>query len=289
MTSNSLREILGRVAQRMQVDFDESAAIQHSGSKGTVRERDLQRDFLEKYTPSSVLIAGSGELVSADGQTSGQCDLMIVDSNTPPLWAAEDYAIVPIECCQVTIEVKSHLSAKELKTSWVAASKAKQLPRSAYLENPDPIIYNRHAYGSRWEHAFPLRSIVFAYDSATLETLAKEMSVLAQSEDNPAMGLDAVCVLNRGTISWIQPGSGGLFERAGDSLLFTSETPPGSVLLFMVAMLSKILASTRYNEKFDITSYINDSLGEFQTFWRHGEAFRLVTLMDGRQVFQPVE
>lgn len=287
MTSNnSLHKILDRVAKKMQVDFEETAAIKHSGSKGTVRERDVQREFLAKYVPASARVTGSGELVSVDGQVSGQCDLMLVDADTPPLWAAEDYAIVPVECCQVTVEVKSTLTVEELKKSWAGATKAKSLPRTAYLRSPVPFSFNRQAYGRQWQQAFPLRSIVFAYDGALLDTLGKEMSLLAQQDQDPAMGIDAVCVLNRGTISWIRPGSGDMFDRSPDSLVFISDTTPGNVLLFMVASLNSVLSSTRYNDKFDVRSYITDSLGGFQKFWRDGDAYEAVLLGDGRQVFR---
>lgn len=290
MTSdNSLHKILDRVAKKMQVDFEESAAIEHSGSKGTVRERDVQREFLAKYVPASARVTGSGELVSVGGQVSGQCDLMIVDADTPPLWAAEDYALVPVECCHVTIEVKSNLTVDELKRSWVGAKKAKSLPRTAYLQSPSPVSFNRQAYGRRWPHAFPIRSIVFAYDGALLDTLGKEMSLLAQQDQDPAIGIDAVCVLNRGTISWIQSGSGAMFERFPDSLVFTSDTTPGNVLLFMVASLNNVLSNARYNDKFDIKSYVTESLGDFQKFWRDGDAHEVVRLGDGRQVFRKVE
>lgn len=288
-SDNSLHRILDRVAKKMQVDFEESAAIKHSGSKGTVRERDVQREFLAKYVPASARVTGSGELVSVGGQASGQCDLMIVDADTPPLWAAEDYAIVPVECCQVTVEVKSYLTVEELKKSWAGAKKAKSLPRTAYLQSPAPISFNRQAYGRQWQHAFPLRSIVFAYDGALLGTLGKEMSLLAQQDPDPAIGVDAVCVLDRGTISWIRPDSGDVFERSAHSMVFTSDTTPGNVLLFMVASLNSLLSSTRYNDKFDVKSYITESLGDFQDFWRDGDAYEVVFLGNGRQIFQKME
>lgn len=289
MTSkNSLPKILDRVAKKMQVDFEESAAIKHSGSKGTVRERDVQREFLAKYVPASARVTGSGELVSVDGQVSGQCDLMIVDADTPPLWAAEDYTIVPVECCHVTVEVKSNLTVEELKKSWAGAKHAKSLPRTAYLHSPTLVSFNRQAHDRQWQHAFPLRSIVFAYDSASLDTLGKEMSLLAHQDPDPAIGLDAVCVLNRGTISWIRPGSGAMFERFPDSMVFTSGTTPGNVLLFMLASLNSLLSNTRYNDKFDLKSYITASLGDCQTFWRDGHAYEVVPLGDGRQVTRRV-
>lgn len=270
-TNEGLREILSHVAQRMQVDLESSRAIQHSASKGAVRERDVQRNFLAKYLPGAVAVSGSGELVSADGQVSQQCDLMVVDADTPPLWSAEDYALVPVECCQVTIEVKSNLTASELRKSWLAARRAKSLPRAAYLPNPSPIEFQRRAYGKEWAHAFPLRSIVFGYEGATLDTLAREMSILASEYPDLELGIDAVCVLNRGVVSWIEIGTGTTFERRAGSVAFASSMDPGNVLLFMVAALNDLISQARYNDKLDIKRYITGNLGSVHGLWLHGE------------------
>lgn len=116
-----LAEHMDIIAGRMQLDFEASASLKHSGSKGAVRETALRRDFLTKYVSGAARVFGNGELISTDGQVSGECDLMIVEPSTPPLWSDEDYALVPVECCYVVIEVKSFLSTDELRKSWTAA------------------------------------------------------------------------------------------------------------------------------------------------------------------------
>lgn len=286
-TANSLHEILDLVAKKMQLDFEESARIEHRGSKGTVRERDIQRTFLEKYLPGVARVTGSGELVSTDGQVSGQCDLMIVDVETPPLWKKEDYAIIPVECCYVVVEVKSELTAGELKKSWAASKKVKSLPRTAYLPPISPISMTRNAYGREWPHAFPVRHIVFGYEGATLDTLAKEMSVLAQQDADPWVGIDAVCVLNRGVVSWQNTSTGAFFERQTGSMAFTSPTTPGNVLLFMLTSLNDLLATARYNEKFNIKGYIAQSLGQVATRWRDGVEYEAIPVGNDQTLVRP--
>lgn len=286
-TADSLHEILDLVARKMQLDFEESARIQHRGSKGTVRERDAQRTFLEKYIPGVARVTGSGELVSADGQVSGQCDLMIVDVETPPLLKKEDYAIVPVECCYVVVEVKSTLTVSELKRSWEASKKVKSLPRTAYLPPISPLTMTRNAYGREWPHAFPVRYFVFGYDGAALDSLAKEMSVLAQQDTDPWVGIDAVCVLNRGVVSWQNTTTGAIFERQERSVAFASPTAPGNVLLFMVSALNEILATSRYNEKFNIKGYITQSFGEVASRWRDGLRYGAIPLGNGGVLVTP--
>lgn len=266
--ASDLHTILDQVAEQMALDLRKSASIEHRASKGTVRERDAQRAFLEKYLPSVARVTGSGEIVSADGQVSGQCDLMVVDSETPPLWKAEDYVVVPAECCYAVIEVKSNLTVEELKKSWAAAKKAKSLPRTAFQPDPNPITYTRSAYGREW-NALPFIHLVFAYSSATLETLGAEVGRLA-AETDPALGVDAICVLDRGVISWQDITSGNVFMRENASLVFASEMKPGNVLLFMMTALHNHLANARYNPKFNIVGYIKETLGQVSNYWAAG-------------------
>lgn len=265
-----LHQRMRLVAEQVRLDFEQSAPIVHSGSKGTVREAGLRRGFLEKYVSSAARVIGSGELVATDGQVSTQCDLMIVEPDTPPLWSAEDFAVVPVECCHVVIEVKSNLTAQELKTSWAAAKKAKSLPRRASLRHP-LVSYTRTAYGREWPHAFPLRHIVFGYEGSTLDTLAKELSMLAEQDGDPAMGVDALYVLNRGIVSWQSISTGEFFERASDSLVCTSNTTPGNVLLFMLTTINGIVSTARYNDRFDVKAYVTHSLGQIDSRWIAGK------------------
>ncbi len=86
MTERSFAGILESVAARMLADFEASSVVEHRGSKGTVRETGFRTDFLAKYLPRNVEVTGSGEVISADGQVSGQCDVLLVDPATPPLW-----------------------------------------------------------------------------------------------------------------------------------------------------------------------------------------------------------
>ena len=272
MTSgHNLHKILENVAGRMLADFEESAAIKHNPSKGTVRERDLQRAFLEKYLPAVASVRGSGELVSADGQVSGQCDLMVVDAETPPLWIKEDYAAVPAECCHAVIEVKSNLTGDQLKTSWAAAKKVKSLPRTAYRPGPSPTSLIRTAFGREWTHAFPIHYLMFAYEGARLDTLAAQLSALAKQDPDPAMGIDAVYVLNRGTVGWATPSTLEYYQRGADSLTYASTCSPGAVLLFMLTALNDLVANGRYNDSFDIRAYITQSLGAVDGYWKDGE------------------
>lgn len=260
-----LHDILDKVAAQMTADFQASAIVKHRGSKGAVREETV-RSFLADYLPGSATVTGSGELLAATGEVSGQCDVMVLDAGTPPLWKEESYRIAPIECCYATIEVKSDLTRPELKKAWGAAKKMKSLPRSAYLKDPGPIAYTRTAYG-RQVDTMPPQVHVFAYSGASLAALGEELASLAEDGDDHSLGIDSVCVLDKGLITWANLRTSGLGMRLSDSKVAAYQATPGQVLLYLATTLNKHLATATMNPKFDIAGYITGSLGDLYGMW----------------------
>lgn len=260
-----LHSILDNVAAQMVADFQASAVVKHRPSKGTVREETV-RSFLADYLPGSATVTGSGELLATTGDVSGQCDVMVIDAGTPPLWKEESYRIAPIECCFATIEVKSDLTRPELKKAWDAAKKVKSLPRSAYLKDPSPISYTRTAYG-RQVATMPPQVHIFAYSSVSLTVLGEELASLAQDGDDHSLGLDSVCVLDKGLITWANLGTGELGMRLPGSKVAAYQATPGQVLLYLATVLNKHLATATMNPKFDIAGYINGPLGDLYGMW----------------------
>lgn len=75
------------------------------------------REFLDDFLPRVVVVTGNAELISTDGQVSGQCDVLIVDASTPRLWSSDSVRTAPIESCHAWIETKYNLSVAELTTA----------------------------------------------------------------------------------------------------------------------------------------------------------------------------
>jgi hypothetical protein len=50
-------------------------------------------------------VYGSAEIVTADGQISPQCDVLITDPATPPFFSEDRHRVVPNECVYGMIEV----------------------------------------------------------------------------------------------------------------------------------------------------------------------------------------
>lgn len=108
------KKLFQRISQRIRADFNASAEIGHSGSKGTVREHFLC-DFLRERLPERYGI-GSGEIAARTRNTlSRQCDVIVYDKlNGVVLYSSDNVQVYPVDCVYGIIEVKSALSKAEL-------------------------------------------------------------------------------------------------------------------------------------------------------------------------------
>jgi len=95
--------------------------ITHKGLKGQLREI-VTRDLLSPLLPSDVGI-GTGEIISANNRQSRQQDVVIFDKSIlPPILFEESTGIFPIEAVLYAIEVKSKMTAHEIKSSHKSAT-----------------------------------------------------------------------------------------------------------------------------------------------------------------------
>lgn len=255
-------EIMEGVAARLLTDFKLTAALNHSGSKGSVREDRLRLDFLDKYLVGTVAVLGSSEVVAADGQVSRQSDVLIVDPSVPPLWDAEGYRVVPAEAVDAVIEVKSQLTLAELRSAWQNIASVKRLPKTAYGPEAGPIEYRTTLYGREWD-TWPTLGFVFAYSSnANLESLVTEFGALARDEPDPSKRLDAVFILDRGMLLWQDPETQQVSLTPGPSTLFAvaADASPRQVLMSMVAGLNSILSQV-HHKPIKLSAYLPPDYG----------------------------
>jgi hypothetical protein len=192
-----LSKLFSSIANQMLIDAKATGLAQHRGSKGTVRESQFIRNFLSKYLPRAVIAEHSGEIVATNGVVSRQCDVLIIDPETPPLWSEEHYRIVPIESVHGAIEVKSFVDAEELRKTWRNMRDIKSMPKTAYYPAP---LEKRRGDGGEWSPS-PAATLLFAYDGVSLETLGGVLAELeAESPGEPTM--DSVWVLSKGYLNW---------------------------------------------------------------------------------------
>lgn len=93
-----------------------AAAISHRGVRGRIREI-LVGELFRPLAPADIGV-GTGQVISSAGDTSAEQDVVIYDRRVlPPALFKGDLGVFPIESVVATIEVKTTLTAQELKRS----------------------------------------------------------------------------------------------------------------------------------------------------------------------------
>ena len=104
------KTVFRAIGRKMQEDFNLSAEINHSGSKGAYRE-DAMRMFLADGRLPGRFGIGKGEIVGPARNVSRESDLIIYDElDGLSLIYGEATQVYPIECVAGTVEVKSTLN-----------------------------------------------------------------------------------------------------------------------------------------------------------------------------------
>lgn len=119
------RDIIYNLARRAIADATSISALLHTGIKGQLREL-FVRQLLEPMLPPGY-ITGSGNIITAYNQVSSQLDVVVCDRRiVPPLLFQGDVGIFPVEAALCVIEVKSVLTAEELRKAHASALRNNQ-------------------------------------------------------------------------------------------------------------------------------------------------------------------
>ncbi|MEU3071648.1 DUF6602 domain-containing protein [Streptomyces sp. NPDC006906] len=251
MTDNRLEQILHSVAKRMRTEFELSGGFTHSGEKGTTRERVLH-NFLEDYLPGHARAFHNAEIISVDGQTSAQCDVVICDRSTPPLLDMKSYRTVPNECVYGLIEVKSKLNKSELLDACEKIRRAKSLPKSAYEQ--EPLKRHRTVHGKRYDY-YPTMGMIFAFDSIKLPTLLKHFAEWCSTCDAPEQRPDSIWVLGKGYFTWMTPEESPLLSPEPKANFHSVEPPPDRDILLPFAIYLNAYFSSAWMPPFKLLDY----------------------------------
>lgn len=137
MPSQLLRnEIKKEVISALQAYADISD-LDHSGLRGRIREIITER-LLKPILPPGVEI-GTGKITDSLGNLSAETDIIIYSRLTlPSLVYGYSTGLFPVEACIYSIEVKSVLTASELKDS---LKKVKRLKALKYLNSFYPLNF----------------------------------------------------------------------------------------------------------------------------------------------------
>jgi len=166
--------------------------ITHHGVRGQFREI-FVRDLLRPLIPVHIGL-GSGEIVTADGQHSRQQDVVMYDTRVlPPFLADPAIGLFPLESVLYTIEVKSVLTAADLRQAHESAS---QIDSFKYQSGFHTII-NEPVEVPIWK----VIPTLFAFDSDLSGSGRTELDRYPEF-GGPEPPLKAICVVGRGYWYW---------------------------------------------------------------------------------------
>ena len=196
----NLAEVMKSISSKMNAEYEEISNLSHGGLKGDSRESVL-RNFLEKYLVDKFGIT-RGEIVSIDGKTSKQQDIIIYDSHVcPVLLNAEDIRVIPVEGTYVVIEVKSLLNDSELENSILNINSVKNMEKKSFVLQQGPLIQQVTELGKTKSY-YNTMGILFVYRSElSLDSIKTRIAEQYKKHNIPAENqIDFVFVLDRGFV-----------------------------------------------------------------------------------------
>jgi hypothetical protein len=196
----NLANVMKSISTKMKAEYEESSNLNHGGLKGDSRENTV-KNFLEKYLVDKFGIT-RGEIVSIDGETSKQQDIVIYDSHVcPVLYNAEDIRVVPVEGTYVVIEVKSLLSDSELENSILNISSVKKLEKKSFVLQQGPLIQQVTELG-KTKNYYNTMGVLFAYRSnLSLDSIKRRIAEQYRKHNIPTENqIDFIFVLDRGFV-----------------------------------------------------------------------------------------
>jgi len=163
-----IRDIFKEISEQLLAEFRKTAAVAHSGGKGSLRE-DAFSDFLQHHLPGRYGV-GRGEVITAENRVSGQLDIVIHDrARGPELFTSRSHSIYPIENVYGALSMKSGLDARELKDAYDNIASFKRiLPRRTFVNSPSP------GFAAALSFPVPVTGIVAYRAGRSLDAIAAQ-------------------------------------------------------------------------------------------------------------------
>lgn len=184
------------IIARIQAAVEAARAVTnmtHKGLKGQLREI-LIRDLFRPLLPADVGVA-SGQIISSDDRQSREQDVVIFDKRIlPPILLEQARGIFPIESVLYAIEVKSRMTANEMKKSHRSATEVMQFR----YQSGDYDDFDRPT-----DHIVEkVISCVFAFDTDLISEGKNETHRYDEIRGSDDPAIKAICVVGRGYWYW---------------------------------------------------------------------------------------
>jgi hypothetical protein len=173
-----------------------SAGTKHTVVKGGEREDSLA-GFLRDRLPARFGVA-TGEVVDLNGRAGPQLDILIYDRYADFSFSTGSQTILPAEALLASVEIKSKLTAAEVRKSVEGAKKLRKLrPHDRELAGHDINDHDDNKKRARFMHC------VFAFETdLAASKWPKNEVVRFDAAQGSAHLIDAVYVLERGVVNF---------------------------------------------------------------------------------------
>lgn len=219
--------------------------MENAGLKGALREI-LIADLFRPLLPTDIGVATGLVISSFHNKQSAQQDIVLFDRRIlPPLLFERGLAIIPVEAALVTVEVKSCLSATELKKAIENARLLRDLDLLGGIRDDGGKFADVQTSGPQ--------PLLFALESDLSSAGKTEVQRCAElNGDGPAL-LRGICIAGKG--SWWPQRKAILDKPSGrylspDGKFFTGkeewhEVPPDKDHQEVLAMLAGVHDMTK--------------------------------------------
>ena len=258
----TLYDVIKTAVPKLEAEYNMSKIVNHSASKGALREF-LLKEIIRPFLPKRYGLC-NGECFDSHDSVSKQLDIIIYDDLFSYAVPMGDYHMMPFESAYGEIEVKSMLNKEAFFESIdnIASFKAliKETPGNCQILPNLEIDIN----GVSWNKTGFTKpfGIVFAYDSAEPKTVLNYFHEIKPL--NPSLMPDMIVLLKMKTIIF------RLFYEGEKFYVTTDNTYQGFITLpceddTLPIFLSYILSRTR-DTKLKIADTDNMLNGQIDKF-----------------------
>ena len=164
--------------------YQSSTNLDHAALRGRVREIFAENLLRPVLYPG--IDIGSGKIVDSAGNLSAETDIVIYSRSTlPPFIYGHSTGLFPIESCIYAIEVKSTLTATEIRTS---IDKIKKLRQLRYLYSFYPLNFVQ-PFGPACSCVIP---VLFAFSTDLSEDGKSEIERYRELDPVQYVGADII-------------------------------------------------------------------------------------------------
>lgn len=191
---------LKRSVEKALSRYADSSGLDHSGLTGRVREiaaREIIEPLLFEH-----LKTGSGKLTDHKGNVSAEIDCAIYSTrHLPPILFEEGLGLFPVDATLFAVEIKSRLSAHELRRAIAIARSIRNL------------AYGSGKYKGQSRVAFPVRAALFAFETDLQGTGKTELDRYRDIDPNADVDpmVEMICVVGKGFWCFHRTEEGGLW------------------------------------------------------------------------------